>query len=296
MKTQEQENKMKMMQQDEIDLSYILRKLNSYFRGIGESFVALKSVIFRNTKLLLVSSLLGILLGYATYYITKPYYISSMTLVLADIRNEFVEDQLVKLMVTVEDDNYEAVAEMLDVSYNAAKQIKSMKFSNLDAERIDQDSVLMGSPFRIELSLYDNRLFNSMEPALANYLENNRYFSKLKRIRQREVESIISKLKSDINSIDSIKTSVVSPRGPVSGFVYGEPIDPTNLYRESITMYQQQVDLEAELDQLDNIQIVNGFTPRSKPTGPRLALYILGGLTLSLIAGIFVAVKREAKN
>src|SRR5690606_15563127 len=105
------------------------------------------------------------------------------------------------------------------------------KFTNLDQDRIEEDSVLTGSPFRIELSLFDPQLFIGLEPALTEYLENNRYFARQKRIRQRQVESMITKLKGEINSIDSIKTNVSEPRGPVNGFIYGQPIDPTNLYR-----------------------------------------------------------------
>jgi hypothetical protein len=215
---------------------------------------------------------------------------------LANIRNEFIKDQLDKLSIMIGESNVEAVAERLDISPEAAKQIREMKFSNLDEERVEEDSVLTGSPFRIELSLYDRELFDSMEPAITNFLENNRYFAKQKRIKQRQIENMISKLGGEISSIDSIKSTVGSPRGPVNGFVYGQPVDPTNLYRESISMYKEQVQLEASLEQLDNVEVVTGFAPRLLPTGPSLRKYLAIGGSVALILGVLVALNLEGRK
>lgn len=240
--------------------------------------------------------LLSIFLGYAAYYVTKPYYNSSMTLVLANIRNEFIQDQLNKLSEMIEDNNFEAVAERLDITPGAAREIRAMKFINLDQERIAEDSVLTGSPFKIEISIYDPQLFETLEPGITNYLENNRYFARQKQIKQRQVANMISKLKGEISSIDSLKTNVSEPRGPVNGFVYGQPIDPTNLYRESISMYKEQVELESDLEKLANVEIVTGFIPRLKPSGPRLRYYLAISGLLGLLLGTILAVNLEKKK
>ncbi|MCC9166587.1 chain length determinant protein [Pontibacter harenae] len=281
---------------DEIDLAVVFEYVGRFFKRIGRGVGYVFFTIQRRIVMLTLLSLFGVALGFAAYKVTKPYYSGAMTFVLSDIRNEFVENQLDKLRIAVEEDNFLAISEMLDISQDAARDIKDMEFFSLDAERVAEDSILTGSPFRIELFLYNNNLFASMEPALANYLESNRYFSKLKRIKQREMESMISKLEEEIKSIDSVKTTVVSPRGPVNGFVFGQPIDPTNLYRESISMYQKQVDLEAELDQLDNIQIVNGFAPHLRPTGPGLLKYtVIGGL-VAFVTGVILALILQARS
>ena len=293
---EEQDLRKMQKNNDEVDLTAVFGLIKRLFGRVAELFAFTLKAAKANFLLLSFCVLVGSGLGYLAFNVTKPYYTSSMTLVLSDIRNEFVEDQLIKLISMIEDDNFKEISKRLDVSVEAASQIKTMKFSNLDQERIAEDSILTGSPFRIELSLYDNELFNSMEPAITNYLESNRYFSKLKRIRQREVESMIGKLKKDITSIDSVKATVTSPRGPVNGFVYGEPIDPTNLYRESITMYKQQVEMEAELERLDNIEVVNGFYPRSKPTGPNFLKYVLMGAITFFFIGMIFALSIQAKR
>lgn len=281
---------------DEIDLNSIFASVGGAFKAIGRGITYIVSVLTARFILLGAIIALGLLISGGLYTLTKPYYTSSMTLMLANIRNEFIEDQLQKLSVIVLEDNFEAVAERLDISVQDAKQIKEMKFSNLDQDRIEEDSILTGSPFRIELSLYDRGLFESMEPALTSYLENNRYFAKQKRIKQRQVENMVSKLRGEISSIDSMKTSISEPKGPVNGFIYGQPIDPTNLYRESITMYKEQVRLEADLEKLDNVEIVTGFVPRLRPTGPNLIKYLAIGALISFFIGTIVAFNLEIRK
>lgn len=281
---------------DEVDLIVLFDLIRRFFNKVSRGIAFTARAAKNNIGLLLIFILLGSGIGYGLTLITKAYYTSSMTLMLANIRNEFIEDQLNKLSLMVAEENYEAVAERLDINTEAARQIKKMSFSNLDQDRIQEDSVLTGSPFRIELSLYDRTLFETMEPAFTNYLENNRYFARQKRIKQRQVENMVSKLKGEISSIDSMKTNVSEPRGPVNGFVYGQPIDPTNLYRESITMYKEQVKLEADLEKLDNVEIVTGFVPRLRPTGPNLLSYIAIGALIAFVIGCIVALNREAKK
>lgn len=294
--TSEQERRTKNSDPDEIDLVAVFKSIGRFFKGIANSFKYLLGAILNNFLVLAIIFSLGVALGFGAYKATKPYYTSSMTMMLSDIRNEFVEDQLAILTEMVEEENYEVVAKYLDIKVDDAKQIKKMEFTNLDQDRIAEDSILVGSPFRIEVMLYDNNIFETMEPAVVNYLESNRYFSKQKRIRQRQMENLIGKYKSEISSIDSIKTSVSSPRGPVNGFVYGEPLDPTSLYQESVSMYQRQVNLEAELDRLDNIEIVNGFTPRLNPTGPNLLKFLFIGGAIAFVFGVIAVLILENKK
>lgn len=281
---------------DEVDLTALFhsigRTLSKFIKSIQNGL----NTIFKRKYLVLFIVGIGLGLSYLAYVFSKPYYSSSMTMVLSEIRNQFVENQLSRLSVMIEEGNFKTVAEELEISFEEAKEIREMKFINLDEELISNDSILTGSPFEIELSLYDNSLFNTLEPALANYLENNRYFFKQKLIKQKEVESMISKLKDDILALDSIKTSAASPRGPVNGFVYGEPIDPSALFREGVLMYQQQITLESELEQLDNIQIVNGFTPRMRPTFPKLFNFLIVGGAISFVVGVIVALNLESRR
>jgi hypothetical protein len=281
---------------DEIDLAIVLDRIGAGFSWVFGGISYFFYVLRRRMLLILALIAVGLGIAYLIHANEKPYYTSTMTLMLANIRNEFIEDQLNKLSIMVSEDNVEAISSRLDISPETAKQIREMKFSNLDADRVEEDSILTGSPFRIEMSLYDRNLFDSMEPAITSFLESNRYFAKQKRVKQRQIEQMISKLGGEINSLDSIKTIVSEPRGPVNGFVYGQPIDPTNLFKESINLYKEQVQLEASLEHLDNIEVVTSFEPRLYPTGPSLRKYLAIGAMIAFVIGIVVAFNLESRK
>ncbi|WP_187263697.1 chain length determinant protein [Pontibacter beigongshangensis] len=274
---------------EEVDLGAFFQLLRRGLRSIGNFFGYLIHLIFRKILVIGLFMAIGLGISYIMYKLAKPFYTSYMTVSLAEIRNDFVGGQLGVLEQMVNEDNFEALSDRLDISLQAAQQIKSLKFTNLDEDIIEEDSVLTGSPIRIELKLYDNTLFTAMEPAITNFLENNPYFSKQKLIRENRYRKLIGKYRNDVKSIDSIKTSLIKPAGPVNGFVYGEPLDPTELYREGISIYKFQVEMEGELDRIESIQVVNSFAPKLRPNGPNLKLHLLVGALISLIIGLIMA-------
>lgn len=285
-----------MSRNDEIDLRLVFDRIGNAFLRMGNGLKYLLSIVIKRFILILIFIIAGLGLAYVLFANARPYYKSSMTLVLSKIRNDFVETRLQSLSDMINEANYAGISQELEINPEAAKAIKELKFSNLDEAMIGEDSVLTGSPFKVELSLYQNSLFAAMEPAIVDYLENNSYFLRQKKIREQELRSMIQKLNQEISSIDSLKRTVGNPRGPVNGFVYGEPIDPTNLYKESISMYEQKVELEAKLNSLDNIQLMSSFTPRSIPTGPNLLLHLLVGGIIAFIVGLITALYLERRN
>ncbi len=281
---------------DEIDLRLVINKIGNGFSKLFRKVGYVVKVARDNMLLVFLFLALGLGAGYGLYHTTKPFYTSSMTLMLANIRNEFIEDEFNKLSDMIVERNSEAIARRLNISPAAARQIMEMNFHDIELDRIQQDSVMTTFPFRIELALYDRQLFDTMEVALVRYLGNNKFFANQKKIKQQEVENMISKLKREVASIDSMKTSVSEPRGPVNGFVYGQPIDPTNLYKESISMYKELVRLEADRERMSSVQVVSGFVPRLRPTGPSLKKYMgIGGL-IGLIVGITVALNLDPRR
>lgn len=281
---------------DEIDLMSIIRMLQRFFKRVWNGLRHLLNAILAQITYVILAVALGLGIAYALYSLTKPFYTSSMTLMLANIRSEFIEDEFNKLSDMILEKNSEAIATRLNISTDAAQEIKEMSFYNVELARMQEDSIMTAFPFRIELSLFDRQLFDTMEVALVRYLGQNKFFARQKKIKQQEVENMITKLKSEIASIDSMKTNVSEPRGPVSGFVYGQPVDPTNLYKESISMYKQLVRLEAERERLNSVQVISSFVPRLRPTGPSLKKYLgIGGLIGLMIGGI-LALNLESRR
>ncbi|WP_210464539.1 chain length determinant protein [Rufibacter roseolus] len=279
---------------DEIDLRVVFEKISYLFK---KAFGYVKSaflLVLRRWTFFLLLTLLGIGLGYLDFISKRPYYRSSMTVLPASaIRNEFFQDQVNRLSKLVQDANFEVVAADLNMSVDSVSQIKAIGYFNIDPEKVPADSILQGAPFRVDVELYDNKFFTPVQQALLRHLDNNPYFSRSTQAKREQMRSMIEKLRVDIASIDSIKRAAIELRGPVNGFVYGEPLDPTNLYRQSAELFEKQAYLEAQLRNLETVQVVVGFAPITHPTGPKEKLHLVIGAMLGFLVAFILAVWYE---
>lgn len=280
---------------EEINLNSLFANVGAFFRRVFNSLLVIILLILRKWVFFLIIVILGAALSYLAFLLPKPYYSYSMTVLLSNVRNDFVENQLASLEASVREGNKIVVGRQLNLSVNAAEQIESISFKSLDQSIIPKDSVLTGSPFQVMVDLYDNTIEDSVENGIIHFLEHNRYFAKKKQIRKEYLESVIFKLKEDIQSIDSAKNTPISPQGPVSGFVYGEPLDPTNLYKESAELFEKQAQLESQLKDLEHFEVIVGFAPKVKPTGPKKSIFMLVGVLIALTAGVLYIKRKENK-
>lgn len=281
---------------DEIDLNLLVRKVRAFFSKIFSFFEIIFYLILRKWIFFLILTLLGTAIAYSIHSIRRPYYGYSMTVLLSEIRNDFVRNLIGNLSLLVNEKNYSEVSRQLNIELEAAKQIKSIGYSNLDESRIPEDSVVVGAPFLISVELYDKSIPAQIEKGIVQYLENNRYLMMQKRIKKEHLESIVQKLKRDIASIDSTKVNSAQPKGPVNGFVYGAPVDPANLYRESVAMFERQASLESSLKRLEIFDVIVHFAPRKGPTGPNQRKYMAAGALAFFFLGLFYQIINERKR
>jgi hypothetical protein len=288
---------------DEIDLRVILNSIKHFFVGIGTLLNNLFLLCKKRKTLIGSFCILGIALGLLLYFQSKPVYIASTTLSSATLRNDFCADLVQDLQSIVRDNTPERLAEKLKINVSSARQIKKIEFSNYDEklqERFkDKDTVVLGLPFKINVSAYSNTVFDTIQTAIVQYLENNEYALKRKEIRKIEIQLMRNKLSREIHDLDSIKNIVTNnmlPRGVNSGFVFGQPIDPVNIYREGIKLFRDDLDLNKELILIDNIEVISGFSPRDKPDFPVRWKTTFAGAVIGLLFGIFIAIILERKK
>ncbi|ALJ00323.1 hypothetical protein [Rufibacter tibetensis] len=281
---------------DEIDLRIVFRKLGSFFKRFLNQFREAIFLLLRRWPLVLLLTLVGVGIGFLVYSLKKPYYQSSITVAPSEIRNEYFEDQVNRLYSLINDANFEVVASDLKITPEEASKIKSVKYVSIDHVRVAPDSVMAGSPFKVEVQLYDNQYFGPFQEALVGYFNRNPFFSRTTQAKKEQLSARIAKLKQDIASIDSMKQLAVNLRGPANGFVYGEPLDPTNLYKQSAALFETQSELEAELRNLETVQVVVGFAPLLHQTGPRFKLHLFLGAVGGFLLAFFVVMRIESRK
>ncbi|WP_192821149.1 chain length determinant protein [Rufibacter sp. LB8] len=281
---------------DEIDLRYFFAKIESFFlaifRGVKRAFFS----SLRNWVLVAGIAFFGACAAYAIFKLQRPTYTSSMTVVLSELRNDFVEGLIKNLEVMVKEGNTLALSKTLKISEASAEQIESIKFFNIDAHRVPEDSVLLGGPFGVQVTSYQNNLFDSLEVGIVNYVETNPYFNRMKTIKRDYLQTFIDKLTLDLRSIDSLRTTVANPKASGSGFVYGSAVDPTNLYRQSVEILEKRTNFEGQLKRVDNLQVVNSFVPHKWPTGPNRNLHLLLGALIGGLLGLTMALIKDSRK
>src|SRR5688500_15616369 len=119
MKLEEEKKFSKVKNQDEIDLikvfNSLLKSIASFFKYIFRFFFALLDNIYLNIKFILLFSVLGAILGLTYFYITKPYYESSMTLSSEYFKGELLDNSIQNLNEVCSEGNTKVLASLLNI-------------------------------------------------------------------------------------------------------------------------------------------------------------------------------------
>jgi len=288
---------------DEIDLRLVYNKIKQPVLGLWNIIINILSIIQKRLVLCICIVLFGVSAGIGLFFLMPPIYSSSLTLTSSLLTNEYCSDEIHDLELMIEDNAPKALARELKIDTNTAKEIKKIKFENYD-EKLknklkDKDTIVLGLPFKIKAYTSTNTVFDTLQNALVNYLENNPYALKRKEIKKQNIQLMRGKLNNEIHALDSLKNVVAAnllPRGNVSGFVFGQPIDPINIYKEGIALFQNDLDLNAQFILSENIQVINAFSPRDKPYSPKLWKTSTEGGIAGLLLGLIIAFILERKS
>lgn len=292
------------MAQEEVDLRYVYGKIKQSFSNGWNFLLLCITVALKRWYLLLLFTVLGAAVGVGLFYTTRPVYTSTLTLASNTLANDFCADIINNLNLIIKDKSPEVLAKNLKISVSTAKSVKELEFNNYD-EKLkkiykDKDTVVLGRPFKIKAYLYNNTSFDTIQTALVNYLENNEYATTRKQIRLENIKTLKGTIKKQISELDSLKakvTSDVTPRGTTAGgFVFGEPLDPINIFKQEITLLEKDLLLTRDLVLIDNIQIIQEFTPRALPDSPRLKRNMLMYGLISCMIGFLLAFYLERKK
>lgn len=287
---------------DEIDLRLVYNKIKELSGGAARFFNRIIETILKRIFLIGAISLICGGIGTGLYYMARPVYISSMTLSSNVLTNDVCAEMIENLQLMVEDDAPELLAEVLELDTSITKKIKKIEFENFNEElttRYKIDTIVVGVPFKIKVHTYSKEIFKTIQPALVNHLENNDYAMKRKKIKLENLTLLREKLKKEISEIDSLKSTVADhliPRGNPSGFVFGQPIDPIPVFKEGVSLFTSDLQLNSDIFLLKNIEVVSDFNPRQKPQSPKLLKNIFWGCAAGFFLGFLLAWRLEKKR
>ncbi|MBL7849738.1 MAG: hypothetical protein JNN04_02465 [Cyclobacteriaceae bacterium] len=261
---------------DEIDLRQVARTIRDFFRS--------------NSRLLLLSTVVGGAIGVAGFFLIPPRYESQLILnsdILKEHFSKRLEDNLSRL---INEKNYSVLGERLSLTGDEAKTIRAVKIESVGQTMINgqEGDVRMTITARVT----NVEILPKLQAGLLNYLRNIDFVKV--RVRQREVlyQTLIEQLDKEIRSLDSLKVSLLGRKSggtTAAGLVL---VDPTNIYAQLIELHKRQLDYRNALELHESIQVMEGFTPFLDPVFPKFYMMLLLGFALGLTAGLTISIGR----
>ena len=274
---------------DDIDLGPILNKIGRALNSANEKANLGWRKLVGRKYLIAVCCLIGIALGILVYVLIPPKYEASITLTAKLVPLHFFAERVNGLDALAKEGSTKRLSAELGITNAVAEKISDFKIDQVGST---QDSLLNSIPFRITVGARSNDIYDELQPAIITYLENNEYSTKRRTVATNHLLALKQQLLVEMSELDSLKELMaqnIAPRASAGGFIFGEPLDPLNVYREKLALYERLLKTENELKYVNNIELVNGFLPKGKPASPKLFQLVGYAFLITLVLGILIA-------
>lgn len=280
---------------DEIDLSLVALNLIN--------------IIKRYRVLLIMIVSLGCLIGVFQYYKSAPYYETSLIATSRVLTFNQVANLIKVLDKLAAEGNHSLLAKKMNVSISVAENISQLKAVVVEEEvtRVTDDDdetlafkrnlALANNVSEIVLTTTDNKQLDSIQTGLLFYLETNPFVEKRKSIQKRNLERMQTRLLEEVKKLDSLRLSVNKLISQSSANTSTTIVmDPSSINRSILELYKREQNLQTELALIDDVQIIQGFTPFEQPSGPGLLKVIAIALGASLALGFILIALLEIRR
>ena len=272
--------------------------------NLSELFSNLVKFISRNSKLLLIFMLVGVISVLVYQNFKTPYY-ETKAICTSGIseyeRQEQVEDlsqrtaiDLINhLQINIDNKDYSALALSLGLDIEKASTIKRIESEQLYQQDMNEKFYALNK-FEISLITYDNFLNKDIESALQYYFESNQYISHYYKLYRESCNTLINDINDEIKFINQIRAEtkmnslVLGSTNTISG-------DDRRLSNEIIALSHMREEIKTNSELLKPLSFVKNFAIVNHKEDDILILGILGAI-LSFILGLFVALVKEVKT
>jgi uncharacterized protein involved in exopolysaccharide biosynthesis len=146
--------------------------------------------------------------------------------------------------------------------------------------------------FLINLTTKSNEQVDSLQRGILYYLQNNPYVKQRTAIRKQNLEALRIQIQEEIKKLDSLRFSF--KRAGNSSVTVNE--FGLNQRAIMIDLYERELKIKESLSLIDDIQVVQDFTPFSKPAGPKLLQSIGVSTGGAIVLAIIIIVLIEASR
>ena len=311
-------------QSDEIDLREVFQSIGNLFSRLGLKIVHFVLSIRRvtlNYKILILATLvLFAAVGIFWHSMDKSFYSSSMVIESEHYDRDLMEGAIGELNSLAEQRAYMVLGRKLKLTAEEVENIRGISVQMMMAEedrmlldaylasvkenKMSMEELLVvkdklirnNTKYVVTVEVFSNELLKNIQTGLVDYLEANKYVKRRLMVEEESLKALKGKLQEERAKLDNLKGLMAASYTQLSekgrtgsnNVILGAAesvVDPLNVYREDIKLYNEELGIIKRLALMENVEVIKSFTPFSKPSN-RSIVYIIA---YSLMVGLGAA-------
>lgn len=251
-------------QSDDIDLLVLVERSLLFFRKFRWVFI--------------IAIILGISTGIWKYRSLPKVYKSRMivhSFILSNQEEIGITNNWNELLKKKE---YAALTSIFNCKETMLHHLKQIKAEEL--QKVFTPTNPNG--FQIEVTVTNNSVLADVQNGIVYGFENTPFVKERLMVKKENLSELIDITTNEIQKLDSTKKrieNIISGNGKSSSSII---IDGSSFNRQLIEMNEKLLNYKQELKFSNAIQVLQNFSEFSKPTGPRLLVWLFLGLVVFL--------------
>jgi hypothetical protein len=272
------------------------------FQSIGKKVYKLLScpflLVVSNFKTFIAFILAAIILSISLKYTLPKTYKSSFIIKPSDIYDKLYLKVLGDIPVLLKQKDYVAISKILSLSPKVVNTLSGISLLN-SAYKIGVDST---NSTEIVIETTDFNQFIPIQNAIIAYLENNSYYLKISTLQKKQINLEMALIDKEIEQIDSLKKLQLLHAGKMAfvnanATLLNEVVDPTILYKTSVTRYERKLQLIAKQAFNERFQLIKRCALTQQHSSPprilAMCLYLVPAFMLLCI--VFLLIKESIR-
>lgn len=248
------------------------------------------SILFllKNRILFLSAVLTGVCLGFL-YFLIAPKIYSSHLIIQSDFLTNAEQIEIVKDWdLLLEKREYTSLAAYFNCNEKTLSSLADIKARDIQKSPAGENR----NGLSIDVKITDGAALPELQKAIISGLENNEYVIQRVEIKRENLKTLIQRVKSEINKLDSTKSQIENiinnKQKNTSPFI----LDVSSVNRQIIDMNEKLVSYEESLKFTKAVQVLQSFHQFNKPDSPKLLKSLVLGFILGAVAGCVIALCR----
>lgn len=263
-------------------------------------------VLLKRKNLVIITNVIFISLGVIYALTQKPLFVSKMSAASMHLSDGRVIDLIADLDQLIKDRDYRQLAGKLELEESVVEriyQLNAISINEADENRgieVTEFKESKSNVFSIVAKISDLAVLPDLQVALVGYLANNKYAKRKFVVYIESLKDNIKTLDRNINELDSLTTYLYKDLLLEKGKSGAQELrllttsSPSQSFIDIAKLNELKRNYEDQLALASEVEVIQDFTPFSKPKRIGLAPILLSALIIANVFALLLVMITEA--